>query len=176
MAAVFNLLGAMLGTSVAHTIGSGIIDINEAGSTHLGLVMVLSAIIGAIVWNLITWWLGLPSSSSHALIGALTGVGVASGVTVGLLASVVGRANGRRLPAIEGVVPDLAALPPGCAFAPRCDRVFDRCRVETPPRVSLDDAHAVRCHLYEAGVRRPDSGVRPVDPGLRTSDSRLDRS
>lgn len=82
MAAVFNLLGAMLGTSVAHTIGSGIIDINEAGSTHLGLVMVLSAIIGAIVWNLITWWLGLPSSSSHALIGALTGVGVASGVTV----------------------------------------------------------------------------------------------
>lgn len=82
MAAVFNLIGAMLGTEVAHTIGSGIIDINEAGSEHLGLVMVLSAVIGAIVWNLITWWFGLPSSSSHALIGALTGVGVAAGVTV----------------------------------------------------------------------------------------------
>jgi PiT family inorganic phosphate transporter len=82
MAACFNLLGAMLGTEVAQTIGSGIIDITEARTTHLGLIMVLSAVIGAITWNLITWWFGMPSSSSHALIGALTGVGVASGITV----------------------------------------------------------------------------------------------
>ena len=82
MAACFNLLGAMLGTEVAQTIGSGIIDITEARSTHLGLIMVLSAVVGAIAWNLITWWFGMPSSSSHALIGALTGVGVASGITV----------------------------------------------------------------------------------------------
>ena len=82
MAACFNLLGAMLGTEVAQTIGSGIIDITESESTHLGLVMVLSAVIGAIVWNLITWWFGMPSSSSHALIGALTGVGLAAGITV----------------------------------------------------------------------------------------------
>jgi len=82
MAASFNLLGAMLGTEVAKTIGSGIIDIDDASSTHQGLIMVLSAVIGATVWNLITWWFGMPSSSSHALIGALTGVGVASGVTV----------------------------------------------------------------------------------------------
>ncbi len=82
MAAVFNLVGAMLGTEVAQTIGSGIIDITESESTHLGLVMVLSAVVGAIVWNLITWWFGMPSSSSHALIGALTGVGLASGITV----------------------------------------------------------------------------------------------
>ncbi len=82
MAAVFNLVGAMLGTEVAQTIGSGIIDIREAGSSHVGLVMVLSAVIGAIVWNLITWWFGMPSSSSHALIGALTGVGMAAGITV----------------------------------------------------------------------------------------------
>lgn len=84
MAAAFNLLGAMLGTQVAHTIGSGIIDLTaESGvPPHTGLVMVLSAIIGAITWNLITWWQGMPSSSSHALIGALTGVGVAAGVTV----------------------------------------------------------------------------------------------
>ena len=82
MAAAFNLLGAMLGTSVAHTIGSGIIDITEARSSHTGLVMVLSAVIGAIVWNLITWWFGMPSSSSHALIGALTGVGIAGGIQV----------------------------------------------------------------------------------------------
>ncbi|MDO8106505.1 inorganic phosphate transporter [Isoptericola sp. b441] len=84
MAAAFNLLGALLGTEVAKTIGSGIIDLSsEAGiGTEQGLIMVLSAVVGAICWNLITWWQGLPSSSSHALIGALTGVGVVAGVTV----------------------------------------------------------------------------------------------
>jgi PiT family inorganic phosphate transporter len=82
MAAVFNLVGAMLGTAVAHTIGSGIIDIGDARTGHTGLVVVLSAVIGAICWNLITWWFGLPSSSSHALIGALTGVGLAAGINV----------------------------------------------------------------------------------------------
>ncbi|NTW39301.1 MAG: inorganic phosphate transporter [Cellulomonadaceae bacterium] len=81
MAASCNLLGAMLGTEIAHTIGSGIIDIGEI-EPHRGLIMVLAAVIGAIVWNLITWWKGMPSSSSHALIGALTGVGIAAGVTV----------------------------------------------------------------------------------------------
>ena len=81
MAAVFNMVGALLGTEVAQTIGSGIIDITQR-TGHSGLVMVLAAVIGAIVWNLITWWFGMPSSSSHALIGALTGVGLASGVTV----------------------------------------------------------------------------------------------
>ena len=84
MAAAFNLLGAMLGVEVAKTIGSGIIDLSSgAGIDPIeGLVMVLAAVIGAIVWNLITWWKGLPSSSSHALIGALMGVGVVSGATV----------------------------------------------------------------------------------------------
>ena len=84
MAAVFNLLGAMLGTEVAQTIGSGIIDIQEAEglAPNLGLVIVLAAVVGAIAWNLITWWFGLPSSSSHALIGALTGAGVAAQITV----------------------------------------------------------------------------------------------
>ena len=81
MAAVFNMLGAFLGTDVARTIGSGIIRVDES-SGQQGMIMVLSAVIGAIVWNLITWWFGMPSSSSHALIGALTGVGVAAGITV----------------------------------------------------------------------------------------------
>ncbi|MBX9244753.1 inorganic phosphate transporter [Actinotalea ferrariae] len=81
MAAVFNMIGALLGTGIAETIGSGIIDIGER-PPHTGLIMVLAAVIGAIVWNLITWWFGMPSSSSHALIGALTGVGLASGITV----------------------------------------------------------------------------------------------
>jgi PiT family inorganic phosphate transporter len=81
MAAVFNLLGALLGTQVATTIAEDIISIGGVSSQE-ALIIVLSALIGAITWNLITWRLGLPSSSTHALIGALTGVGVASGVTV----------------------------------------------------------------------------------------------
>lgn len=75
MAAVMNLIGAMLGVGVAETIGSGIID---APQGHGGLVVVLAGLLGAITWNLITWWKGLPSSSSHALIGGLMGAGIAS--------------------------------------------------------------------------------------------------
>ncbi|GAB2683914.1 inorganic phosphate transporter [Thalassiella azotivora] len=79
MAAVFNLIGALLGEGVARTIGSGIIV--PPGGTH-GLVVVFAGLIGAIAWNLITWWFGLPSSSSHALIGGLMGAGVASATQV----------------------------------------------------------------------------------------------
>jgi inorganic phosphate transporter, PiT family len=79
MAAVMNLVGAFLGTSVATTVGSGII---EAPVGVPGLVVVLAALIGAIVWNLVTWYFGMPSSSSHALIGGLVGAGLASAGTV----------------------------------------------------------------------------------------------
>lgn len=79
MAAVMNLVGAMLGTGVAETIGSGIIT---PPSGMAGLLVVLAGLIGAIAWNLLTWWLGLPSSSSHALIGGLTGAAVAAATTV----------------------------------------------------------------------------------------------
>jgi PiT family inorganic phosphate transporter len=75
LAAVMNLIGAFLGTGVAETIGSGIID--APVGAH-GLLVVLSGLLGAIAWNLITWWRGLPSSSSHALIGGLMGAGLAS--------------------------------------------------------------------------------------------------
>ncbi len=68
MAASFNFIGAFAGTAVAKTIGSGLVD--DATTTQ---AIVAAAIIGAIVWNLITWRLGLPSSSSHALIGGLLG-------------------------------------------------------------------------------------------------------
>ncbi|WP_028045180.1 inorganic phosphate transporter [Cellulomonas sp. URHE0023] len=81
MAAFFNLLGALLGTNVATTIAEDIISIGGV-SAEEGLIIVLSALVGAIAWNLITWRLGLPSSSTHAIIGALTGVGLASSVTV----------------------------------------------------------------------------------------------
>src|SRR5690348_5498187 len=79
MAAVMNLVGAFLGTSVATTVGSGIIDAPVGLS---GLVVVLAALIGAIAWNLVTWYYGMPSSSSHALIGGLVGAGLASAGTV----------------------------------------------------------------------------------------------
>ena len=82
MAAVFNLIGAFLGTGVAATIAHDIIDIDSVVVAHQALVVVLSALLGAIGWNLITWWYGLPSSSSHALIGGLAGVGLAASVTV----------------------------------------------------------------------------------------------
>jgi PiT family inorganic phosphate transporter len=75
MAAVMNFLGAFLGTEVASTVGKGIIS---APSGQHGLVIVIAALIGAITWNLITWYFGLPSSSSHALIGGLVGAGLAS--------------------------------------------------------------------------------------------------
>ncbi|OKL48675.1 inorganic phosphate transporter [Boudabousia marimammalium] len=88
MAAVMNVIGALLGTEVAKTIGDGIIDVKQFAESSdeslqlLGLTIVLGALIGAIVWNLITWWFGLPSSSSHALIGGLVGAGLASSTQV----------------------------------------------------------------------------------------------
>jgi phosphate/sulfate permease len=83
MAAVFNIVGALISTKVAKTVGSGIID-QPGGGDHLthGLVVVLAALVGAIVWNLGTWYFGLPSSSSHALIGGLVGAALASNETV----------------------------------------------------------------------------------------------
>ena len=74
MAAVMNVLGALISTAVASTVGSGIIDPPRGQN---GLIIVLAALLGAIVWNLGTWYLGLPSSSSHALIGGLVGAALA---------------------------------------------------------------------------------------------------
>ena len=98
MAAVMNILGAMMGTAVAKTIGEGIISISPyAESTQVemqqkGLVIILAALLGACIWNLITWWFGLPSSSSHALIGGMVGAGLMSGTAVywwGIVKSVI---------------------------------------------------------------------------------------
>jgi PiT family inorganic phosphate transporter len=73
MAAGSNLLGALVGVSVATTIGKGLVD-----TQFVTMHTIFSALIGAIAWNLLTWWLGLPSSSSHALIGGLCGATLAS--------------------------------------------------------------------------------------------------
>jgi PiT family inorganic phosphate transporter len=73
MAAVFNLTGALMGGAVASTIGKGLVDTNV-----VTLITVLCALIAAFAWNIGTWWLGLPSSSSHALIGGLCGAALAT--------------------------------------------------------------------------------------------------
>jgi PiT family inorganic phosphate transporter len=80
LAAVMNFVGALLGQKVAHTI-SDVIDTGGV-SANRGLVIVLSGLVGAIVWNLITWYFGLPSSSTHALIGGLVGAALLAGVGV----------------------------------------------------------------------------------------------
>ena len=80
MAALMNLVGALLGTGVAKTIADTV-DLNglkDNGHVGEALFIVLGGLVGAIAWNLITWWKGLPSSSSHALIGGLTGSGLAA--------------------------------------------------------------------------------------------------
>lgn len=79
LAAVMNFLGAFLGTQVAETVGKGIIATPEGQD---GLIVVLGALLGAITWNLVTWYLGLPTSSSHALFGGLIGAALAGGIDV----------------------------------------------------------------------------------------------
>ena len=78
VAATMNLVGAFLGQQVAQTVSETI----QAPDGTSGLVVVLGALVGAIAWNLITWYLGLPSSSTHALIGGLVGAGLASASVV----------------------------------------------------------------------------------------------
>src|SRR5262245_1331952 len=73
LAATLDLLGALSGTAVAKTVGGGLVDANL-----IGLTTILCALIGGILWNLLTWYYGLPSSSSHALFGGLCGAAVAS--------------------------------------------------------------------------------------------------
>ncbi|MFT4178599.1 MAG: inorganic phosphate transporter [Thermomonas sp.] len=75
LAAVMNLIGALTGTAVAATIATGLVNTDVVEVTSQ---LVLCALLGAIVWNLVTWWFGLPSSSSHALIGGLCGAALAA--------------------------------------------------------------------------------------------------
>lgn len=89
MAAVMNLAGAFLGSGVAKTVSKGLIE-TPVGDKGMGILF--AALIGAIAWNLITWYFGLPSSSSHALFGGMVGAALAGGTTViwsGVLEKVV---------------------------------------------------------------------------------------
>ena len=72
-AAFWNLIGALTGTAVAKTISSGLVEASAVNTTTI-----FAALCGGIIWNIFTWWLGLPSSSSHALIGGLCGAALAT--------------------------------------------------------------------------------------------------
>ncbi|MEV0963847.1 MULTISPECIES: inorganic phosphate transporter [unclassified Streptomyces] len=79
MAAVMNLAGAFLGSGVAKTVSEGLIA-TPSGDRGMGILF--AALVGAIIWNLITWYFGLPSSSSHALFGGMVGAALAGGTEV----------------------------------------------------------------------------------------------
>jgi PiT family inorganic phosphate transporter len=78
LAAVMNFVGALLGQEVANTVK----DVIGPPDGNHGLIIVMAGLLGAIIWNLITWYFGLPSSSSHALIGGLVGAALAGGALV----------------------------------------------------------------------------------------------
>jgi PiT family inorganic phosphate transporter len=107
IAAAGNLIGAFFGAKVAATVGSGIIDLPADSGVML---VVAASLVGAIAWNLVTWRYGLPSSSSHALIGGMVGAALAAGSTVlwrGVIDSVV---VPMVLSAIVGFVAGYAAM------------------------------------------------------------------
>src|SRR5919197_2797413 len=114
MSAVLNLAGAFLSVEVANTISKGLVD-----ETGIRPEVIFAALVGAILWNLLTWLVGLPSSSSHALMGGLIGATVAS--------AGVGAVHGDAL-VTKVLIPALAApivagvaamLPPPPSYTPR---------------------------------------------------------
>src|SRR5690606_31265268 len=76
LAAILNLVGAFLSTEVATTISGGIINEDPTSGVAIGPAMIFAGLMGAVIWNLFTWLLGLPSSSSHALFGGLVGAAI----------------------------------------------------------------------------------------------------
>jgi PiT family inorganic phosphate transporter len=97
LAAGTNLLGALWGTAVAATIAKGLLNIEVSSA------LLICALLAATIWNLITWWLGLPSSSSHALVGALVGAAIAA--SADHFSAVIWSAGGAHWWEGNGVIP-----------------------------------------------------------------------
>jgi PiT family inorganic phosphate transporter len=92
LSATANFVGALSGTAVATTIGKGLVDEQVINAADPHLTYVAAAIVGGIIWNLVTWRLGIPSSSSHSLIGGLLGASItAAGTGVLKLDGIVGK-------------------------------------------------------------------------------------
>src|SRR3954467_5546502 len=110
LSAVLNFAGAFISLKVAATVGSGIVDAGAVTTT-----VVFAGLVGAIAWNLATWWAGLPSSSSHALIGGLLG---AAALVGGVIGAALG-AGGPDAVNVDGIVEKVlvpAAVAPLLAF------------------------------------------------------------
>src|SRR5436190_13552184 len=145
IASIANLAGAFVTTAVAKNVASGLIDANLATMQTL-----LAALLGAIAWNLLTWWFGLPSSSSHALIGGLVGAALAQSGSEGVLWHGI---------AHKVVIP--ALLAPAIAFggafvvllAPYC--VFKRLNLGVASRgVRLDQPRTVTRDAFTHGAKQ----------------------
>jgi PiT family inorganic phosphate transporter len=99
LAAVTNLLGAFFGLAVAKTISSGLVD-----GGFVNQPVLICALVAATGWNLLTWWFGLPSSSSHALIGSLVGGALAAAVLIGQQQGGLKNAEGQPVSAWEAAI------------------------------------------------------------------------
>ncbi|MBX3098035.1 MAG: inorganic phosphate transporter [Salinibacterium sp.] len=168
IAAILNLVGAFLSTEVARTISGGLIREGEGG-IQITPVLILAGLIGAIVWNLVTWLLGLPSSSSHALFGGLIGavvVGAGFGaIDLGVLLSKV------LIPAVlapftAGLISFIATKIAYSATKKRERDGFKKGQIFTSSLVSLahgtNDAQktmgVITLTLIAAGLQTPGSG------------------
>ena len=151
MAAVMNFVGAFLGQAVATTVS----DTITPPSGTSGLVVVMAGLLGAITWNLITWYFGLPSSSTQALIGGLVGAALAAGVGVSWDTVVE-----------KVVIPMLVSPFVGVRAGLRGD---DRGHVAVPPRQPAPR----RPRLPPGADRvRGRDGPRPRAPGRAEDDGR----
>ncbi|WP_430868057.1 inorganic phosphate transporter [Demequina aurantiaca] len=169
LSAVLNLLGAFLSLTVAATIATGIVN-----SGVVTLEVVLAGLVGGIVWNLITWFFGIPSSSSHALVGGIVGAVIAAAGTSGVLWSgLVGKVL---LPALIAPVVAIAVASVGTWLVLRItrdvkedtnDRLFRWGQIGSASLVSLahgtNDAQKsmgiILLALIAAGAVPSDSGV-----------------
>ena len=159
LSAVFNLLGPVVaGTAVADTVG-GIVKVEPSGT----LGVLVAAVTAALTWNLLTWWWGLPSSSSHALVGGLVGAAAVGGgvqaVNWGGLSSlhpsgVLGVLAGLALSPVVGVVGGLAAELAGRRALRRASRAVERPvrRAEWPMAAALAFAHGTNDAQKTMGV------------------------
>jgi PiT family inorganic phosphate transporter len=141
LAAVTNLIGAFFGLAVAKTISSGLVE--PQFITQEVLICTLSA---AIVWNLLTWWFGMPSSSSHALVGSLVGGALAGAVIIGNLKGGLHNKEGQPISAWEAAVK-------WSEVKPKAKKV----KVEPSPEVLAalgDRIHQPGTHFVEVGGKK----------------------
>lgn len=82
LAAVTNLVGAFFGIAVAKTVSSGLVN-QDFMTPHAAQVVLICTLLSAIFWNLLTWWFGMPSSSTHALVGSLVGATLCAAIVTG---------------------------------------------------------------------------------------------